>query len=182
MRRKRKPKRPAPGNGKRSKLKNVGEKQEQLASQVLKKFRQVLKSTKKYFQKVDERCGLSGAQLWVLWELGQMPGMRISDLATSLAIKQPSATNLVDKLEERELIRRERNGSDRRVVRLYLTRRADKLIARAPTPAQGLLPDALSRIPGKTLRDLDTNLSLLLKVMKPRDQSAAMMPLSDLLS
>jgi hypothetical protein len=49
-------------------------------------------------------------------------------------------------------------------------------------PAQGVLPDALSRMPDKALRDLDVNLSLLLKLMKLRDKAAAMTPLSDLLS
>ncbi len=160
----------------------MGKAQRQLTLEVLKKFRQVLKSAKKHFQWVEEQCGVSGAQLWVLWELGQVPGMRVSDLAGVLSIKQPSASNLNDKLEKRKLIRRERGHSDRRVVRLYLTKRGENLIAHAPMPAQGLLPDALSRMPGKALRDLDANLSLLLKLMKLRDKAAAMTPLSDLLS
>jgi DNA-binding MarR family transcriptional regulator len=160
----------------------MGKAQSQLTSEVLKKFRQVLKSAKKYFQRIEEKCGVSGAQLWVLWELGQLPGMRVSDLAGVLSIKQPSASNLIDKLEKRKLIRRERGHSDRRVVRLYLTKRGENLIAHAPMPAKGVLPDALSRMPGKALRDLDANLSLLLKLMKLRDKAAAMTPLSDLLS
>lgn len=156
--------------------------QRQLILEVLKKFRQVFRSTKKHYQWVEEQCGVSGAQLWTLWELGQTPGMRVSDLARTLSIKQPSASTLLDKLEKQELISRERGGSDRRVVRLYLTKKGKKLIARAPTPAQGVLPDALSRLPREVLRDFDKNLALLLKHVKVRDRAAAMTPLSDMLS
>jgi DNA-binding MarR family transcriptional regulator len=167
---------------KRDKLSRRQTVHKQLTLEVLKKFRQILKSTKKYFQRIEEQCGVSGAQLWVLWELSQTPGLRVSDLAMTLSIKQPSASNLVERLERQMLITRRRGDSDRRVVRLYLTQRGEQLIARAPMPAQGVLPDALSHLPSNALRDLDANLAQLLKLMKIRDKAAAMTPLSDLLT
>lgn len=169
-------------HAKRHKVNGMHNRQRQLTLEVLKKFRQIFDSTKKYFQWIEKQCGVSGAQLWVLWELGQTPGMRVSDLAKTLSIKQPSASNLIDRLEKQKLISRERGDSDRRVVRLYLTRRGEKLLANAPMPAQGVLPDALSHLSRDVLRDFDKNLALLLKRMKVRDKAAAMRPLSDLLS
>jgi DNA-binding MarR family transcriptional regulator len=67
------------------------------------------------------RHGLSGSQLWALWQISARPGLRVSQLASALHIKPSTASNLLDKLELRQLVRRERRDTDNRVVRLHLT-------------------------------------------------------------
>ncbi|MBI2312348.1 MAG: MarR family transcriptional regulator [Betaproteobacteria bacterium] len=150
------------------------------ALEVLKKFRQIFRSAKRHFQWVEDRCGVSGAQLWAMWELAEAPGLRVSDLARSLSVHQSTASNMLDKLETRKLIRRERGQPDQRVVRLYLTAQGEEIIRLAPTPARGVLPDALNHLPEGALRSLDRNLSELVGLMKIQDREAAMTPLSDL--
>lgn len=36
---------------------------------VLMDFRQVVSAAKRHFQWVQEKCGLTGAQLWALWQI-----------------------------------------------------------------------------------------------------------------
>lgn len=152
----------------------------EMALEVLKKFRQIFRSAKKHFQWVENRFGVSGAQFWAMGELAATPGLRVSDLARSLAIHQSTASNMLDKLEKRHLIRRQRGEPDHRVVRLYLTAEGAQIICLAPTPARGVLPDALNHLPEEVLRSLDRNLSQLVGLMKIKDEEAAMTPLSDI--
>jgi len=146
---------------------------------VLQAMRVVFRSIQAHSRWVEKRCGVSAAQLWALWEIHVSPGLRVSELAKVLAIHQSTASNLLDKLEDKGLVRRERGGPDQRVVRLYLTEQGRDLVARAPRPAQGALIDALGCLPGETLAALGEGLEALLLEMKVKDQDSAMEPLSE---
>lgn len=150
------------------------------AREALKKFRIVFSSVKKHFEDIEARCGVSGAQLWALWEIYRAPGLRVSELANVLLIHQSTASNLLLKLEEKMLIRRERGSSDQRVVRLHLTEKGNDIIARAPKPMIGLLPDALQRLPDDVLDNLLECMNELVSMMQIRDEEATSKPLSDL--
>lgn len=147
---------------------------------VLKQFRIIFRSVKRHFQWVESQCGVSGAQLWAIAAIGGAPGMKVSELAKSLGIHQSTASNMLDRLEATGLVRRERISSDQRVVRLYLTAKGDQVLAVAPQPFQGVLPDALGSIPQTSLDALDSNLAILLDTMKLKDVSARDTPLSEI--
>ncbi len=150
------------------------------ARETLKRFRIVFSSVKKHFEDIEARCGVSGAQLWALWEIYRSPGLRVSELANALLIHQSTASNLLVKLEEKMLIKRERASHDQRVVRLHLTEKGSDIIARAPRPMIGLLPDALQRLPENVLTNLLECMDILVSTMQIRDDEATAKPLSDL--
>jgi MarR family transcriptional regulator, organic hydroperoxide resistance regulator len=146
---------------------------------VLKNFRIIFKSVQRHSAMVETECGLSGSQLWALWELLMSPGLKVSDLSKVMSIHQSTASNLLDKLEKRELVKRERRGPDQRVVRLFLTPEGLKIINRAPRPAQGVLNHTLLRLPDKALESLETGLTEIVANMNLKDESAALKPLTE---
>src|ERR1043165_3613131 len=99
---------------------------------VVMKFRLIVNSTKRHFKWVEKQCGINGAQLWVLWEISQMPGLRVSDLATAMATHQSTTSNLIDRLARAKLIERRRASGDQRVVTLFVTRSGQSILERAP--------------------------------------------------
>lgn|SRR5436305_837140 len=146
---------------------------------VLKNFRIIFKSIQRHSAMVETECGLSGSQLWALWELLMSPGLKVSDLSKVMSIHQSTASNLLDKLEKRELVKRERRGPDQRVVRLFLTPEGLKIINRAPRPAQGVLNHTLLRLPDKALESLEIGLTEIVANMNLKDESAALKPLTE---
>jgi len=54
----------------------------------------------------------------------------IQELAERMQLRHHSVVELADRLERRQLLRRERSRTDRRQVILYLTPRGEKIIAR----------------------------------------------------
>ena len=64
--------------------------------------------------------GVSRAEAGILSSLAQQP-QRITELAASQALAQPTVTQLVGRLEERALVARERHPGDGRVVVVTLT-------------------------------------------------------------
>ncbi len=123
---------------------------------------------------------MSGAQLWALAELQARPGSKISELAIALSVHLSTGSNLVDRLEAKSLVRRQRSKEDQRVVRVYLTPTGQGVLRKAPKPAEGIIPDALHRMPGDALGRLDRDLEQLLRLARIRDQRAAMKPLAEL--
>ena len=149
------------------------------AQRVLKNFRIIFKSVQRHSAIVEAQCGLSGSQLWAMWELLMSPGLKVSDLSKAMSIHQSTASNLLDKLEKRELVKRERRGPDQRVVRLFLTPEGLKTINRAPRPAQGVLNHTLLRLPDKALESLESGLTEIVANMNLKDESAALKPLTE---
>ena len=153
---------------------------ERLALSVLEEFRVIFKSVRRHFHWVESQIGVSGAQLWVLSQVSNEPGIRVTELARALAIHQSTASNLVERLESTKLIERRRSDEDQRVVRLYLTTAGKRLVKRAPGPAEGVLPDALKKLPPAELQALKRQLVRLTQLMPLKDSSGKKTPLSEI--
>ena len=146
---------------------------EGLALEVLGKFREIFRAAKLATAGSERAAGVTAAELWALAELHSHPGARVSDLTILLSLRQSTVSNLVERLVQAKLVTRRRNDADRRVVRLYLSRAGEQLIAGAPESARGVLPDALERLPADELRHLDAQLTKLLGAMSRRVPSLA---------
>ena len=146
---------------------------------ILKNFRIIFRSSQAHSRWVEKQSGLSAAQLWMMWELFNEPGLTVSRLAKVLSIHQSTSSNMLDKLQKKELIYRERSDVDQRVVRLYLTEKGSTLLARAPRPAQGALADVLLRLPDKVLEELESGLNQFVDALKVVDDKAGMLPITE---
>jgi len=150
---------------------------EDLPLTILKKFRIIIRAAQKYSQWIEKQCGVSGAQLWVMQELSDMPSLRVGEIAKKMAIHQTTASNLLDSLEKRGYVNKVRNTDDQRVVTLTLTEKGQSLLSNAPKPARGLLPEALRKLNPEKLARLGTELDDLLDVLQVMDEEFGMQPL-----
>lgn len=155
---------------------------QKLPLQVLMKFRLIINSTKRHFKWVEQQCGINGAQLWALWEIHRAPELRVTELATAMAMHQSTVSIMLNRLVKAKLIERTRSGDDQRVVRLSITQAGMKLLGRAPKPARGVLPEALHHLPQRALVSLDDLLGRVLKEMRPKDIHSMNRPLADILA
>jgi DNA-binding MarR family transcriptional regulator len=154
---------------------------EERALQVLALFRQIVASAKSHFQAVQKTFGITGVQLWALWQISARPGLNVGHLARHMSIHQSTASNLVERLHAQGLIRREKKRSDQRVVRLFASQAGRSLLQRAPDPARGVLADALWRLSDRDLLRLYSGLGLLARHIGTIDKRAAKRPLSELI-
>ncbi len=152
----------------------------QLSLQVLKKFRVIYGSVRQHFRDVEQTCGVTGSQLWILQEVSKTPGLGVSELAERLSIHQSTCSQLVEKLVTRGLIDKERSKEDQRRVGLRLSGEAVKILKNAPGPAEGILPEALQALPEAALLALDKSLVELISQLHTRDDRLAEKPLSDM--
>ncbi|MDO9054145.1 MAG: MarR family transcriptional regulator [Gallionella sp.] len=153
---------------------------ELLSLQALKKFRIIYGSVRQHFREIEQTCGVTGSQLWVMQEIANTAGIGISELAERLSIHQSTCSQLVEKLVTRKLITKERSKEDQRRVGLRLTTQATALIKGAPGPADGVLPQALRALSTEAIHALDLSLENVIRQLEITDDKLAEKPLSDL--
>lgn len=152
----------------------------QLSLQVLKKFRIIFGSVRQHFREVEETCGVTGSQLWILQEVAKTPDIGVSELAERLSIHQSTCSQLVEKLVHRGLVIKERSKEDQRRVGLCLSEEASKILKNAPGPAEGILPEALQALTESALLALDKSLIEVIGQLSTKDDKLADRPLADL--
>jgi DNA-binding MarR family transcriptional regulator len=145
----------------------------QLELGVLQELRTIFGSARRHDAEVRRIAGISGSQLWALSEVGKSAGMRVNDLSERMALHQTTASNLINALVERKLVRRDRDESDQRVVRLSITTDGKRMLLRAPGPYAGLLVDALRHLQTPELRRLKNALRVLSTVLRDAAEDAA---------
>ncbi len=126
---------------------------------------QLVRAVQSGMQSIDASQGMSGSQLLALWQISAQPGLRVAELAEALHIHPSTASNLLDKIEARGLVRRERSKSDNRVVHLFLNDSGVNVVKGLPGPLQGRLRFALREVPLPALSGLLLGLTSVLEKM-----------------
>jgi MarR family transcriptional regulator, organic hydroperoxide resistance regulator len=139
----------------------------------LQALRLVFGSARGHDAEVRRIAGISGSLLWALAEIADAGGISVNELAERMALHQTTASNILLALTERRLVRRARDATDQRVVRLHITTEGKRTLLRAPGPYPGLLVDALRHLDQRQLRRLRKDLERLLAVMRRTSVSAA---------
>ena len=83
------------------------------------------------FAEILEPIGLQPAHYGVLVQLTGQEGLSQQQLADAMGVHRNVMVGLIDELEERDLVRRERHPRDRRAHQLQLTDRAHAVLAQA---------------------------------------------------
>lgn len=142
------------------------------SARVLRRFRLVFNAVKGHFREVEAQAGISGAQLWALSVVAAQPGIGVGELARAMDIHQSTASNLLRALQEKNLVVAQRGGTDRRAVQLQSTLKGSRLLAKAPGPFSGVLPEALGRLDKATLARLDRDLARLIEELGADERGA----------
>lgn len=121
-------------------------------AEVVNGLRRLFKAIQEHSKRILKRTGLSGPQVWAMTILGSEPGLLQGELAERLYAHPSTVSGIVDRLEERGIVRRTTNPEDRRGIRLTLTPLGRKLLRRSPSPVQLGLRRALERLPSAELR------------------------------
>jgi DNA-binding MarR family transcriptional regulator len=98
---------------------------------------------------------------------------RITELAQTEALAQPTVTQLVDKLEGRGLVARARSGEDARVVMVEVTAAGTERLDEVRAEIRANMREALAELPDAELTELvhaaDTLGGLIEKLLPARD-------------
>lgn len=146
---------------------------------ITQQFRIVLKAIQAHSKRVESACGLSSVRLWMLYEVNNAPGIKVSQLANLLSIHRSTCSNMLDKLEEKELIYRHRSKSDQRAVHLYVTDEGKAILSKAPNPPEGKISSTLAKLSLEQIDELEKNLEVFVETLQYGDEKTALTPMQN---
>lgn len=121
--------------------------------QIVQWFRRIFKSIQQYSEEVLREFGVTGPQLWLLKSLQTEEGASVSELSQKMFLHISTISSMINRLEDKGYIERKRTKRDRRKVFIHLTKDGQKIISKAPEPAQGKLLHWLQNLSqGEVLR------------------------------
>lgn len=103
---------------------------------VLIALRRVMRATDLHSKHLAKTTGLTSPQMLLLQTIRDKGEVTIGELAQEMSLSQATVTSILDRLEKRELVYRERSSTDKRKVHAYLTEEAQAVLQEAPIPLQ----------------------------------------------
>lgn len=137
---------------------------------VLIAIRKIIRATDLHSRQLTKTVGLTAPQLLVLQAIRGLGAVAISRLSTEVSLSQATVTTIIDRLEKRGFVARQRSEQDKRVVHALLTDSGRQAVDSAPTPLQ----EAFS-IRFEQLQDWEQSL-----ILSALQRVAAMMDAEDL--
>ncbi|MBN0988508.1 MULTISPECIES: MarR family winged helix-turn-helix transcriptional regulator [Amphritea] len=101
-------------------------------------LRQIIRSTDMQDKDISRSTGLTPPQLMVMQTLRENTQLTTGELAKEMVLTQATVTSILDRLERKELIARERGIEDKRKVWVSLTEKGVELMKGAPTTQQDI--------------------------------------------
>lgn len=104
--------------------------------EVLVSLRRIIRATDLHSRQLNKAVGLTAPQLLILQLLRQFEDLTTGEVAKRVSLSQATVTTIVDRLESRGFVRRERGETDKRKVYLHLTEQGEAVLIDAPKPLQ----------------------------------------------
>ena len=104
--------------------------------ELLVSLRKVIRAIDLHSKQLNKTSGLTGPQLLIMNEVAQTDGITSSRIAQNVNLSPATVTNILDRIENRNLITRVRSQLDKRRVSLHLTEAGKQLLDQAPQPLQ----------------------------------------------
>jgi DNA-binding MarR family transcriptional regulator len=139
---------------------------------ILDALRRLVRGLRLYARHCEARLGLSAAQLFALRKVHERGTMSLQELAQATLTDLSSVSVVAERLSQRGLLSRRRSAQDRRRAELTLTAAGLALIKRSPDPLQERLVRSLQDLPSRRRRNLEADLSRLVREAGLDSQSA----------
>ncbi|MEP7703094.1 MarR family transcriptional regulator [Paraglaciecola sp. 25GB23A] len=114
--------------------------------QLLVALRRVIRAIDLRSKQLSRDIGLTGPQLMIMQNIAKKPGIMVREIADSINLSAATVTNILDRLETRELTTRIRSTTDKRRVGVFLTTQGETILETAPRPLQDHFIERFSQL------------------------------------
>lgn len=138
-------------------------------SETVQGLRRIFKAIQDYSHEVSSKFGITGPQLWVLKTIFQNGSLSLGELSKKMYLHPSTISGVVDRLEKKGYVLRDRDQEDRRVVKVQLTLKGERLVKRAPNPVQGKMIYGLRKLKREGLNSLCDSVQKLVEIMEAQN-------------
>ena len=129
--------------------------------EIIYSIRRLMQAGELYTKELNKIYNVSSAQLNCLLVLYENGPLSPSQIARHILVNSSTVTGIIDRLEQKGLVRRLRISQDRRVITIELTKNGEVLAENAPPPVQQKIIDGLNKL---SEDQIDQTAAILLKL------------------
>ncbi len=138
-------------------------------AEIMQSLRRIFKAIQDYFQEISKKYGITGPQLWALKTVAANGSLSLGELSRKMYLHPSTISGVVDRLEKKGFVVRDRGQEDRRVVKVQLTPRGKRIVGRAPNPIQGKMIYGLNRLKKKELTSIYEAVKELVEIVEAQN-------------
>lgn len=140
---------------------------------ILRAIRRIIRSVDIYSHKLAIESGVTVPQLSCLLRVVEGGALTLKSLADEVDLSASTLVGIIDRLERKGLVRRERSAVDRRQVLISATEEGVILASGSPSPLQDQLASALDTLPELERAAITLSLERIVDLMQIRQVDAA---------
>lgn len=99
-------------------------------------LRKIIRAIDLHSRQLSKHSGLTGPQLMVMQQISSLGNPLLKQIAAEINLSPATVTSIIDRLEAKGFVSRERSVTDKRKVHLLLSETGKALLANAPLPLQ----------------------------------------------
>lgn len=146
---------------------------DRLDHEVLRALRRIFHAVDGHSRRLARIHGLTEPQAICLNAVNRAGELNPGQLARTVSLSPPTVTGILDRLERRGLIRRERAARDKRQVVVGLTDAGRKLLDNSPPPLQERFTRRLTELSPSRQRQIARSLNEVVRLMEAEHIDAA---------
>ena len=135
---------------------------------ILKSLRRIMRAVDLHSRHLSIVYKITGPQLVCLMAIVDEGSATPSAIGRKVHLSPSTMVGILDRLEAKGLIRRERDSRDRRRVNVTATDKCREIVASAPSPLQDTLAKALRNLPDLEQTAIALSLERIVELMEAR--------------
>jgi DNA-binding MarR family transcriptional regulator len=139
---------------------------------ILEALRQVIRAVDLHSRQLFRHDKITGPQLLTLLTIEKYEPVTVSAIAGYIHLSSSTVIGILDRLDAKRLIHRDRDQHDRRLVKVSLTEEGKELARNAPSPLQNTLVEAMGNLPEPELEIMAESLERLAQLMRTQHADA----------
>jgi DNA-binding MarR family transcriptional regulator len=113
---------------------------------ILRSIRRIIQASDVHSKELELHYNITAPQLITLQAVAQRKTTSAHELSKIVLLDASTLVGVIDRLEKKGYVRRERSDKDRRQVGIHITDAGQKFADEAPSPLQSSLAKALTRL------------------------------------
>ncbi len=140
-----------------------------LGLKILMDLRRITRAIDLNSKKLSSETSLTAPQVVSLIAVYHHGALTLAEIAEQVHLSSSTMVGIIDRLEAKNLVIRERSKTDRRQVLIRITDEGQKMAKKSPLPLQEKLIESLSKLSEAQQRNLAKALELLVKMLDFQD-------------
>ena len=120
--------------------------QSDITNDVLIALRKIIQAIDLNSKSLVKRVGLTGPQLVILQYISSAKKISAGEIAKNVSLSQGTVTGILDRMEARSLVTRQRSNQDKRRVMISITDSGKELLSTAPTVMQDFFIERFNKV------------------------------------